>query len=222
MRPEVPPALAGVVHKCLEKDPSRRFQDASQLASALEPFAPETSRVVADRARKVISANSKTLGMHVSPALAIADASGANAATPQGWSGTSGTGPGGTSRRGMIAVVAAVALAAVVGGFLAAKGLGGSSRAPAAAITPAVVETTSAPPPPGIPEHLAPAIEPVASSTPVASSAPAVAGNAPAASSSASQGKLARPPARGHAGPAPSSKRAAPANTGSDDIPSLR
>ncbi len=40
LRPEVPAKLSAVVHKCLEKEPSLRFQDVTQLMDALEPFAP--------------------------------------------------------------------------------------------------------------------------------------------------------------------------------------
>jgi serine/threonine-protein kinase len=36
---DVPEALQAVVMRCLEKDPSRRYQTASELARALEPFA---------------------------------------------------------------------------------------------------------------------------------------------------------------------------------------
>jgi serine/threonine protein kinase len=39
-RPEVPPDLAAVVERCLEKDPDRRFQKVSDLVRALAPFAP--------------------------------------------------------------------------------------------------------------------------------------------------------------------------------------
>jgi serine/threonine-protein kinase len=39
-RPEVPPELAAVIARCLEKDPARRFPDAGALALALAPFGP--------------------------------------------------------------------------------------------------------------------------------------------------------------------------------------
>jgi formylglycine-generating enzyme required for sulfatase activity/dienelactone hydrolase len=39
VRPDVPPALANAVMKCLEKDPASRFQSADQLLEALEAFA---------------------------------------------------------------------------------------------------------------------------------------------------------------------------------------
>lgn len=43
LRPDLPPALAAAIMRCLEKDPSQRFGDVYQLALALAPFAPETS-----------------------------------------------------------------------------------------------------------------------------------------------------------------------------------
>ena len=39
--PWVPPDLAAVVHKALQRDISRRFADAGEMAAALEPFARE-------------------------------------------------------------------------------------------------------------------------------------------------------------------------------------
>jgi Tol biopolymer transport system component len=38
LSPETPPALERVIRRCLEKDPSQRFQSASDLAFALEPL----------------------------------------------------------------------------------------------------------------------------------------------------------------------------------------
>jgi serine/threonine-protein kinase len=40
LRPDVPPGLAAVIARCLEKDPALRFQDAGALALALGPFGP--------------------------------------------------------------------------------------------------------------------------------------------------------------------------------------
>jgi serine/threonine protein kinase len=36
--PGIPPALSGIVHRCLEKSPEQRFQSASDLAVALKAF----------------------------------------------------------------------------------------------------------------------------------------------------------------------------------------
>src|ERR1019366_8115019 len=51
LRPDVPPGLVAVVERCVEKEPSRRFANAAELATALEEFAPAESRVTAERAR---------------------------------------------------------------------------------------------------------------------------------------------------------------------------
>ncbi len=37
-RPDMPPALASIVHRCLEKDPNRRFADIGELRAALTAF----------------------------------------------------------------------------------------------------------------------------------------------------------------------------------------
>lgn len=38
LRPDVAPALAAIVRRCLEKEPARRFQDAREVAAALRAF----------------------------------------------------------------------------------------------------------------------------------------------------------------------------------------
>ncbi len=40
LRPELPAAVAAVISRCLEKDRRNRFQSVTELAVALEPFAP--------------------------------------------------------------------------------------------------------------------------------------------------------------------------------------
>jgi tetratricopeptide (TPR) repeat protein len=42
LRPAVPPELAVVIHRCLEKRPADRFQRAEELLAALEPFGAAT------------------------------------------------------------------------------------------------------------------------------------------------------------------------------------
>jgi serine/threonine-protein kinase len=49
IKPELPPALDGVVTRCLEKDPVRRFPDVASLAQALAPFGPPEARATAER-----------------------------------------------------------------------------------------------------------------------------------------------------------------------------
>jgi serine/threonine-protein kinase len=45
-RPDVHPALAAVVARCLRKDPEQRFQDVASLAVALAGLAPEHARLL--------------------------------------------------------------------------------------------------------------------------------------------------------------------------------
>jgi serine/threonine-protein kinase len=47
--PDAPAELEAVVARCLEKDPSRRYQDVGELAIALYPFAPRRARLSAER-----------------------------------------------------------------------------------------------------------------------------------------------------------------------------
>ncbi|MFZ5896537.1 MAG: serine/threonine protein kinase [Myxococcota bacterium] len=49
LRPDVPPGLAAVVLRCLEKDRTRRFENVGELAVALAPFAPPRSRICVER-----------------------------------------------------------------------------------------------------------------------------------------------------------------------------
>jgi serine/threonine-protein kinase len=54
LRPDVPAPLVAVIERCLEKDPTLRYANAAELASALEPFGPPASRLFAERARMAI------------------------------------------------------------------------------------------------------------------------------------------------------------------------
>ena len=49
-RPELPLSIAGVLSRCLARDPELRFQSAAELAVALLPFAPRRARESAERA----------------------------------------------------------------------------------------------------------------------------------------------------------------------------
>jgi serine/threonine-protein kinase len=51
LRHDLPAGICEVIAQCLEKDPKKRFANAAELASALEPFVQVGSRVLADRAR---------------------------------------------------------------------------------------------------------------------------------------------------------------------------
>src|SRR5688572_24197513 len=55
LKPDVPPAIAQIVMKCLEKDPAKRYQTADELLQAIEALAtpvPGTGPVAASRATR--------------------------------------------------------------------------------------------------------------------------------------------------------------------------
>jgi len=55
-RPDVPPELTRVIAHCLMKNPSERMSNVADLAAALEPFAPFSSRGAAERVRAMLDA----------------------------------------------------------------------------------------------------------------------------------------------------------------------
>ena len=57
IKPELPPALDGVVMRCLEKEPQRRFPDVASLAQALVPFGPPEARAIAERIARLTRAS---------------------------------------------------------------------------------------------------------------------------------------------------------------------
>jgi serine/threonine-protein kinase len=57
IKPELPPALDGVIMRCLEKDPARRFPEVASLAQALAPFGPPDARAAAERIARLSRAS---------------------------------------------------------------------------------------------------------------------------------------------------------------------
>jgi serine/threonine protein kinase len=53
-RPDVPEELELVIQRCLAKQPSQRFQNVSELAIALAPFAPQRARVLIERCCSIL------------------------------------------------------------------------------------------------------------------------------------------------------------------------
>jgi serine/threonine-protein kinase len=54
LRPDIPRALADAIMTCLEKEPSKRFANVSELAAALSPFAAEASRASVERISRIV------------------------------------------------------------------------------------------------------------------------------------------------------------------------
>jgi serine/threonine protein kinase len=54
--PNAPPDLEKIVSRCLQKDPSLRFQNVGELALALFPFGPRRARISAERCLYVLKA----------------------------------------------------------------------------------------------------------------------------------------------------------------------
>ncbi|HEX8789827.1 MAG TPA: serine/threonine-protein kinase [Polyangiaceae bacterium] len=61
MRKGVPPKLAAIVERCLQKDPARRYENAAELASVLEPFAPAQTSADASSARRALQSLGETM-----------------------------------------------------------------------------------------------------------------------------------------------------------------
>ncbi len=53
-RNDLPSGLVDVIHKCLQKDANRRFQNIAELALALMPFGPKRTRLNVERAVAVL------------------------------------------------------------------------------------------------------------------------------------------------------------------------
>jgi serine/threonine-protein kinase len=61
-RPDLPEGLEAVIQHCLEKDPSKRFDNVAQLARALGEFASPRGRMSVERVSRILSAQPETAG----------------------------------------------------------------------------------------------------------------------------------------------------------------
>jgi serine/threonine protein kinase len=59
-RADLPLELVAIIDRCLEKEPSKRYANAGELATALEPFAPGSSWSESSTARRVSQALAST------------------------------------------------------------------------------------------------------------------------------------------------------------------
>ncbi|WP_437627944.1 serine/threonine protein kinase [Sorangium sp. So ce1151] len=73
--PWVPPEIAAVVHRCLQQDPSRRFQSAQEMLSAIRPMLPYGWAIQEDMLYPLAEAHRA----HVAPRFGMGN--------PQAWPG---------------------------------------------------------------------------------------------------------------------------------------
>ncbi|HLK36714.1 MAG TPA: serine/threonine-protein kinase [Polyangiaceae bacterium] len=224
LRPDVPAALVAVVERCLEKPAEKRFANAAELASALEPFVSSASRIIAERARlammgrtRVEAGAPKPTGTLIAPSR--------TGPTPSAW----GSGRGGVADVPVkptrpILWMGAVVLAAAVGGLVAVslRGTSGSS-VPAASPPP-----SAQPPPPAPPVAEAPPAETVSAALETApppgppTATLAALPPPPAVKTPVTPPTPARPAAGAARPAAPKPANASKPTTKDDDIPVIR
>jgi serine/threonine-protein kinase len=174
LRPEIPVEVEQTILRCLDKDPDRRFPDVASLVSALAPFGPapiaEISSPRSTGENPIISSSSLravTMGPRAAPNPAppssalVAPISTPNPApasitptpgsvpgpTVAAWDATTkheGTPPKKTGNRRMIAALAGVAIAAVIGALYATQ-RSGPIPAPGPAVAAATQDAKAAP-----------------------------------------------------------------------------
>jgi serine/threonine-protein kinase len=242
-RNDVPREFAEVIERCLEKEARLRFANAAELATALEPFVPPASRVLAEHARLAIQ-SAPTSGPRSSnnsfvdiPALASSTGGTPRAASlPAAWGGATDppfSPPTGVGRRVAWWSIGAVALL-TAGGLLVAR-VGRHGPAAPVTVTPAheILEPTpTAPPhPPALaapPPSVVPSIEIGAAAHSSTTTPPAVVAGPPSAVAAPPAAVVAPPPvvvARPTTPPRPPVSHPPTSvrpTTSDDDIPALR
>jgi eukaryotic-like serine/threonine-protein kinase len=249
LRPDVPPGIVSVIERCLEKDATKRYANAAELASALEPFVLPASRVLAERARFAMGSGAHSVPRTIARPVPSATMESASHGSTPGTSlgSTPGTSaPWGTDRVATpvpqsakpprsLRVPVGIAVAAIAGlaGFLV-LGRGPASAGPAGSQAPAAAASD-------LPRAVAAPLPPVTSSTPDRPVAPvAPAEPSPAPPATAAMTANAAPGLPSHAAPSASEtlavrpsaavpKPAAPPRVSpgkpaatDDDIPTIR
>jgi eukaryotic-like serine/threonine-protein kinase len=157
-RPDVPPPIAALVARCLQRERSRRAASVAEIASALAPYAPARAHPIAERIAALLGDS----GRPSCPALATSAAIDASPAAPAAT---------GRARGWTIALVVAAALAILgsLGAWRLVMGWRAGRAAPLAvsAVTPQV---DSSPPVPA--SDVAPAEPPAPASIAPAQPAP--------------------------------------------------
>jgi tRNA A-37 threonylcarbamoyl transferase component Bud32 len=218
-RADVPLEMAQLIERCLEKDADKRFANAAEVASALEPMAPAASRFIAERARLAMGTATGTSGIAPVSRAAGQVAFARTEPTPSAWgSGQSGASGGEGKGRALVLWIglgAVVCISAAVG-LLVLR----SHSAPALAPAPAVVTTAIGPGPTASAASLVPPATPPAAVSVDPSAASPAATVAPSASPPAPVAPVVGPAPKPNGPPhvVPSAKP----KPHDDDIPSLR
>jgi eukaryotic-like serine/threonine-protein kinase len=148
----LPHGFDAVVYHCLEKDPTRRFQDVAQLAYALASYG-------GPRAGDLASAVARVLHVPAQPVLGATQV----ATTPTTFSGTSGAVTGIPPKKGKGLAIGLVAAAAIAAGIVVFATRGGAGE-PGTATAPS---TQPGQPPVTVPLHGATVVAPVTATMPV-------------------------------------------------------
>lgn len=144
---DLPPGLAAIVMRCLEKDPRNRLQNVAALAVELIPYAsdPIAGQQSADRTTRILSA--PQLGGRALASTG-ADLTIPPARTPDSWNRSQTTQTSRGSNGLIVAGIVVVCIAAAIGGFAIANWVSEkhhSAAVPASPATQPPNETRPAP-----------------------------------------------------------------------------
>ncbi len=198
-RPGLPPALCGVVNRCLEKDPNSRWPTIAHLASALAPFAPPRARPLVERI-SIVLGQGATSDLAYAPTALPPPRQASTLTEPTGgtmraWSETQGAGPTPSGKGVPIAIASVVGIVLVAGGALLALHHGAAS--PTQPIPPVAAASAVLPPAPPSesPRQAATAVVAVAPTEPAPAALAAHEVDPTAPAKRTPQGKQAPPPA---------------------------
>ena len=121
---DLPPGLAAIVMRCLEKDPRNRLQDVGALAAQLVPYAsdPMAAQKSAERTVRILATPQSPMPSASQGDLSLSPA----ARTPSSWDQSRVTQVTLGSRHLVTAGIVVLCIAAAVGGFALANMLTGS------------------------------------------------------------------------------------------------
>jgi eukaryotic-like serine/threonine-protein kinase len=213
LRPELPPDLAAVVERCLEKDPARRFANAAELATALEPFTPPTSHVVIERARMAMGSLASVETTSRRPSQTRVDSNSATVVSQE----IIAVAPAAGRKAPWIVIAAGATALAALGGFVSIRSH--HERAPG----PATVVPVDAPAPTPATSLVPPAVpETRAATSTIPSTAPSTTSPAIPAREAVTTSRSAVSHVLPGSGQSPPSVQKPSKPVHDDDIPALR